>query len=80
MTLFERQEFLKNISHSHLPRKEFFMLSDAASQKKSWEELTTSASREKDSEKLAFLMEEIFAALEEREQNRPQQPESSSNS
>ena len=53
------------------------MLSDAASpQKKTWEELAATASRETDSEKLALIMEEIFAALEERERtlSQPQNP------
>ena len=37
---------------------------------KSWEELVTAASQETDPEKIASLAEEIFAALEEREENR----------
>jgi hypothetical protein len=37
--------------------------------KKTWEELTVAASMETDPEKLATLMEEIFAALEERERD-----------
>jgi len=44
------------------------MLSDDAGQhKKTWEELIAAASMETDPEKLATMMEEIFAALEERE-------------
>lgn len=35
--------------------------------KKTWEELAAAASMETDPEKLATIMEEIFAALEERE-------------
>jgi|GraSoi2013_115cm_1033766.scaffolds.fasta_scaffold14302_1 hypothetical protein len=34
---------------------------------KTWEELATAASMETDPEKLATILEEIFAALEERE-------------
>ncbi|MGA3091881.1 MAG: hypothetical protein ABSD75_25010 [Terriglobales bacterium] len=46
------------------------MLSDAPEQpKKSWEQLAAAASLETDPEKLATIMEEIFAALEERERN-----------
>jgi len=37
--------------------------------KKTWEELTAAASTETDAEKLAVIMEEIFAALEERERS-----------
>lgn len=37
--------------------------------KKSWEELVRAASSETDPEKIASLAEEIFAALEEREQS-----------
>ena len=36
---------------------------------KSWEELVTAASQETDPEKVASIAEEIFAALEEREQS-----------
>lgn len=36
---------------------------------KSWEELVTAASHETDPEKVASIAEEIFAALEEREQS-----------
>jgi len=36
--------------------------------KKAWEELIAAASLETDPEKVATIMEEIFAALEEREQ------------
>ncbi len=44
------------------------MLSDGPEQlKKTWEELTSAASMETDPEKVATIMEEIFAALEERE-------------
>ena len=44
------------------------MLSDGPKRlKKTWEELTATASMETDPEKLATIMEEIFAALEERE-------------
>lgn len=44
--------------------------------KKTWEELVTAASMETDPEKLAMTMEEIFAALEERERtlSPPQNP------
>jgi hypothetical protein len=46
------------------------MLSDdSKGSKKTWEELTVAASMETDPEKLATLMEEIFAALEARERN-----------
>jgi hypothetical protein len=44
------------------------MLSDGSKRlKKTWEELAAAASMETDPEKLATIMEEIFAALEERE-------------
>jgi len=44
------------------------MINDAPKQaRKSWEELLTAASRETDPEKSAYLAEELFAALEERE-------------
>ncbi len=44
------------------------MPSDGPKQaKKTWEELIAAASTETDSEKLGRIMEEIFAALEERE-------------
>jgi hypothetical protein len=44
------------------------MLSDGPMRlKKSWEELAAAASMETDPEKLATIMEEIFALLEERE-------------
>ncbi|MBZ5548482.1 MAG: hypothetical protein LAO22_11100 [Acidobacteriia bacterium] len=47
------------------------MLSDGPKRlKKTWEELVTAASTETDPEKLAMTMEEIFAALEERERTR----------
>jgi hypothetical protein len=36
--------------------------------RKTWEELASAASKEADPEKIATIMEEIFAALEEREQ------------
>lgn len=37
--------------------------------KKTWEELASAASKETDSEKIAAIAEEIFAALEERERS-----------
>jgi len=37
--------------------------------KKTWEELTTAASIETDPEKLGTILEEILAALEERQRN-----------
>jgi len=44
------------------------MFSDGPKQaRKTWEELSAAASAETDPEKLANIMEEIFAALEERE-------------
>ena len=44
------------------------MLSDGPQRfKRTWEELVAAASMETDTEKLAITMEEIFAALEERE-------------
>jgi hypothetical protein len=50
------------------PSEEVTMLSDGPKRlKKTWEELTATASMETDPEKLATIMEEIFAALEERE-------------
>lgn len=44
--------------------------------KKTWEELLAAASRENDPEELGTIMEEIFAALEERGRNPslPQNP------
>jgi hypothetical protein len=46
------------------------MPSDGTNQpKKSWEELAAAASSESDPEKLGTIMEEIFAALEERERS-----------
>lgn len=46
------------------------MLSDGSRQrKKTWEELTSAASKETDPEKIAMIAEELFAALEERERN-----------
>ena len=56
------------------------MLSDGPKQlKKTWEELAAAASMETDPERLATIMEEIFAALEERERTRslPQHPSAS---
>lgn len=50
------------------PPEEVTMLSDGPKRlKKTWEELAAAASMEADPEKLATIMEEIFAALEERE-------------
>jgi len=44
------------------------MLSDGPKRlEKTWEELAAAASIETDPEKLAMILEEIFAALEERE-------------
>jgi len=45
------------------------MLSDGPKKRleKTWEELVSAASMETDPEKLATMMEEIFAALDERE-------------
>jgi len=45
------------------------MVSDGAKKRpeKNWEELVAAASMETDPEKLASMLEEIFAALEERE-------------
>ena len=40
---------------------------DVGQHKKTWEELIAAASMEADPEKLATMMEEIFAALEERD-------------
>ncbi len=40
---------------------------DQKPQKKTWDELTAAASEQTDPEKLAMIMEEILAALEERE-------------
>jgi hypothetical protein len=49
-------------------RKEVTMLSDGPKRlEKTWEELAAAASIETDPEKLAMILEEIFAALEERE-------------
>jgi hypothetical protein len=53
------------------------MLSDGPKRlDKTWEQLVAAASMETDPEKLATIMEEIFAALEERERtlNLPQNP------
>jgi hypothetical protein len=54
------------------------MLSDGPKKRleKTWEELVSAASMETDPEKLATMMEEIFAALEERERtpSPPQNP------
>jgi len=48
------------------------MPSDAPKQvRKTWEELVAAASLETDPEKLGTIMEEIFAALEERERTLP---------
>ncbi len=45
------------------------MLSSGPAQhRRTWEELASAAKKETDSEKIATIMEEIFAALEEREQ------------
>lgn len=44
-----------------------FSNNGAKSAKKSWEELVTAAAMETDPEKVAYIAEEIFAALEERE-------------
>lgn len=45
------------------------MLSDGPKRlRKTWQELTTAACTETDPERLANIMEEIFAALEERQQ------------
>jgi len=43
---------------------------------KSWEELTAAASVETDPEKLGTILEEILAALEERERNLSSPPKS----
>lgn len=62
------------------PPEEVTMLSDGPKQlKKTWEELAAAASMETDPERLATIMEEIFAALEERERTRslPQHPSAS---
>jgi len=49
-------------------RKEGAMLSDGPKRpEKTWEELTTAASMETDPEKLGTILEEILAALEERQ-------------
>ena len=46
------------------------MISDGPKRvKKTWEELTTAAARETDPEKLGTILEEILAALEERERS-----------
>jgi len=54
------------------------MLSDVPQKRldKTWEELVSAASMETDPEKLATMLEEIFAALEERERtlSLPQNP------
>jgi hypothetical protein len=48
--------------------KEVTMLSDGPKRlEKTWQELAAAASIETDPEKLAMILEEIFAALEERE-------------
>ena len=41
---------------------------------KTWDELVTAASEETDPEKIATLAEEIFAALEKRQQARSHTP------
>lgn len=47
------------------------MLSDGPKRpEKTWDELAAAASIETDPEKLAMIMEEIFAALEERERTK----------
>jgi len=59
---------------------EVTMLSDGPMRpKKTWEELAAAASLETDPEKLGTIMEEIFAALEERERtlSPPQSPPAS---
>jgi 23S rRNA maturation mini-RNase III len=51
------------------PFPEVAMLSNGPTQrKKTWKELASAASKETDPEKIATIVEEIFAALEEREQ------------
>jgi len=48
--------------------KEVRLFSDhSESQKKTWEELTAAAATETDPEELAMILEELLAALEERE-------------
>jgi hypothetical protein len=48
------------------------MLSDSTKRlQKTWEELTAAASMETDSEKLGTILEEILAALEERQRTQP---------
>ena len=44
------------------------MFSDLMPRKRTWEELTTAASTKTDPEELATILEEMLAALEEREQ------------
>jgi|HubBroStandDraft_6_1064221.scaffolds.fasta_scaffold1336550_2 hypothetical protein len=54
------------------------MLNDGRKpRRKTWEELAASASTETDQEKLASIMEEIFAALEERERVQSQSKDQS---
>jgi len=51
------------------------MLSDSPKRlKKTWEELTAAASMETDPEKLGTILEEILAALEERQRTLSQPP------
>ena len=45
------------------------MFSDHMPRKRSWEELTAAASTKTDPEELAAILEEMLAALEEREQS-----------
>ncbi len=47
---------------------------DQKPQKKTWEELTAAASEQTDPEKLEMLLEEILAALEERERTQSLPP------
>jgi len=55
------------------------MLSDGSKQSgKNWEELAAAAVMETDPEKLATILEEILAVLEERERTLSQPPNSSS--
>jgi hypothetical protein len=54
------------------------MISDAPMQrKKTWEELASAASKETDPDEVATIVEEIFAALEERERTGPALTENS---
>jgi hypothetical protein len=48
--------------------KEVRVFSDLMPRKRTWEELTTAASTKTDPEELATILEEMLAALEEREQ------------